>query len=557
MSRRSPSRPLLLPPHNTAPLRSPTISRRRLLLGLGASTLPILAGAAPFILRGDAWGQSPEPLIFKTDPFKLGVASGDPDSTSVVLWTRLAPEPLTIGGGLPPLLKNGGPVAVDWEVGLNEQMTRVMFRGTVMARPETGYSVHALAQGLLPGRHYWYRFRAGEAESRIGRTRILPARSSNGGDAAQRFQIAIASCQRIEHGHFTAWADIAQRDLDMVLHLGDYIYEYALKPDVIARRMGFALPANALRKLASVNDYRLRHALYKLDPNLADAHAAHPFVVSYDDHETVNNWAGDTAPNMSAADLRKLRAAAFQAYYENMPVRAALQPQGPAMRAYRSFEVGDLLRIASLDTRQYRTPHACGRGDKMPCDERLESGRTILGAEQESWLLDQLGRGDTAWNLLGNQVMMMQCRYKEPALDIVDTDKWDGYAAARERLFDGIAARKTKGLVVATGDIHRAFAGDLKTDFDKPESPTLGAEFICSSIASNGDGSAGTVTSAKLRGANDHIKFYDGRRGYTVLDFDRKRCEARYQAVAKVSVPGAKVSTIKTLTVEAGKPGIA
>ena len=533
MSRRPPSRPF----------SDPIVSRRRLLASAGAALL-----AAPFIGRNRVWAQAGAPLIFKTDPFKLGVASGDPDSTSVVLWTRLAPEPLAFGGGLPK-----GPVPVEWEVGLNEQMTRVMFRGTAMARPETGYSVHALAEGLLPGRHYWYRFRAGEAESRVGRTRTLPARDA----AAARFRLALASCQRIEHGHFTAWADIAKQDLDMVLHLGDYIYEYALKADDIAKRVGFNVPSPVLRKLAALNDYRLRHALYKLDPHLADAHAAHPFVVSYDDHETVNNWAGDTAPNMSADDLRKLRAAAFQAYYENMPVRAALQPKGPAMRAYRSFEAGDLVRIASLDTRQYRTPHACGRGDKMHCDERLETGRTILGAAQESWLLDQMGRGDTAWNLLGNQVMMMQCRYKEPALDIVDTDKWDGYADARKRLFDGLQARKTKGLVVATGDIHRAFAGDLKADFDDDKSPTLGAEFICSSISSAGDGSAGAATSSKLRADNGHIKFYDGRRGYTVLDFDRKRCEATYRAVAKVSTPNGAVSTIKTLAVEAGKPGIA
>ena len=536
MSRRPPSPP--------APL---IVSRRRLLGGLGASAALTLTGAAPFILRSPAFAQG-APLIFKTDPFKLGVASGDPDSTSVVLWTRLAPEPLNIGGGLP-----NAPVPVEWEVGLNEQMTRVMFRGTALARPENGYSVHALAQGLLPGRSYWYRFRAGEVESRIGRTRTLPAREAK----AVRFQVALASCQRIEQGYFTAWADIAKRDLDLVMHLGDYIYEYALKPDEIYRRVGFAVPSPALRKLESINDYRLRFALYKLDPDLADAHAAHPFVVSYDDHETVNNWAGDTAPNMSTAALLKLRATAFQAYYENMPLRDALQPKGAAMRAYRAFEAGDLLRISSIDTRQYRSPHACGRGDKMHCDERLEPGRSMIGAEQESWLLDQLGRNDTAWNLVGNQVMMMQCHYKEPSLDIVDTDKWDGYAAARKRLFDGIAARKTQGLVVATGDIHRAFAGDLKANFDDAKSPTLGAEFICSSISSAGDGSAGAATSAKLRADNPHIKFYDGRRGYTLLDFDRKRCEASFQAVSKVTIPGGKISTIKKLAVEAGKPGIA
>lgn len=523
--------------------RLPLVSRRRLLTGLGASAL-----AAPFILRSRAFAQAPH-LIFKTDPFKLGVASGDPDADSVVLWTRLAPEPLRFGEGLPK-----GPVEVEWEVGLNEQMSRVMFRGTALARPENGYSVHALARGLLPGRTYWYRFRAGEVESRIGRTRTLPARGA--ADTAARARIALASCQRIEQGHFTAWADIAKRDLDMVLHLGDYIYEYALKPDEIYRRIGFAVPSAALRKLDSINDYRLRHALYKLDPNLADAHAAHPFVVAYDDHETVNNWAGDTAPNMSAADLITLRAAAFQAYYENMPVREALQPKGAAMRLYRSLEYGDLMRLATLDTRQYRSPHACGRGDKMHCDERFTPGRSMIGNEQESWLLDQMGRGDTTWNLLGNQVMMMQCRYKDPSLDIIDTDKWDGYVDARKRLFDGMAARKTKNLIVATGDIHHAFAGDLKTDFDKANSPKIGAEFICTSIASGGNGGAGATASAKIRGDNPHIKFYDGRRGYTLLDFNRKRCEASFFAVDKVATANGKVSQIGKFAVEAGKPGI-
>jgi len=536
MSRLPPRRPLFAP-----------ITRRRLLSGLGASAALTFTGAAPFILRGPAFAQG-TPLIFKTDPFKLGVASGDPDSTSVVLWTRLAPEPLSFGSGLP-----NAPVPVEWEVGLNEQMTRVMFRGTALARPENGYSVHALAQGLLPGRSYWYRFRAGEVESRIGRTRTLPARNSN----AARFQVALASCQRIEHGHFTAWADIAKRDLDLVLHVGDYTYEYALKPDDMRARMGFDLPSAALAKPTAIAGYRLRHAIYKLDRNLADAHAAHPFVVAFDDHEVLNNWTGDIGPGLSKDSFLKIRAAAFQGYYENMPVREALQPKGASMRLYRAFEAGDLLRVSAIDTRQYRSPYACGKGDKMHCDERLEPGRSMIGDAQESWLLDQLGKNDTTWSLVGNQVMMMQCRYKDPALDIVDTDKWDGYAAARQRLFDGIQARKTQGLVVATGDIHRAFAGDLKASFDDAKSPTLGAEFICTSISSAGDGSAGAATSTKLRADNPHIKFHDGRRGYTLLDFDRKRCEARFQAVSKVSTPGGTISTVGTFAVEAGKPGIA
>ena len=227
------------------------------------------------------------------------------------------------------------------------------------------------------------------------------------------------------------------------------------------------------------------------------------------------------------------------------------------MRLYRAFEAGDLLRLSAIDTRQFRSPYACGKGDKMHCDERLAPGRSMIGEAQESWLLDQLGKNDTTWSLVGNQVMMMQCRYKDPALDIIDTDKWDGYADARRRLFDGIQARKTQGLVVATGDIHHAFAGDLKANFDDAKSPTLGAEFICTSIASGGDGSKGERAAAKIRADNPHIKFHNSQRGYTLLDFDRKRCEASYHAVSKVSMPDGKMSNIGTFTVNAGKPGIA
>ncbi len=406
-------------------------SRRAALAGLAVGVL-----VAPFGFGRRAFAQADAAPAFAVDPFRLGVASGDPDATSVVLWTRLAPEPLAVDGGMPD-----ATVLVAWEIANDAAMADIVGGGTTVAQPASAHSVHVLATGLSPGRTYWYRFQAGGAASRIGRTRTLPAPGAD----TRRFRIAVAGCQRIEQGHFTAWREIADSDLDLVLHTGDYIYEYALPSGDIDRRMGFAVPDAALRKLAALGDYRLRYALYRLDPHLAAAHAAHPFVMSFDDHEVANDWAGDNAPKMSRDAFLMLRRAAFQAYYENMPVREAMRPRQSAMQAYRAIAVGNLLQLAVLDTRQYRSPHACDLDGKVRCAARSDPGRTMLGADQEAWLLDRLGRGETRWNVLGNQVMMMQCRYSDTAGDIVDIDKWDGYAAARQRLLGGAAARRNAG----------------------------------------------------------------------------------------------------------------
>lgn len=517
----------------------PFITRRRVLTGLASSV-----ALAPF--TGCSWAQSPTHLT--TDPFSLGVASGDPDATSVVLWTRLAPAPLEHNSGMPPTA-----VPVDWEIAEDEKMQRVVKRGTVEARPEDGHSLHVIPDGLTPNRPYWYRFMTSGAESRIGRTRTLPAP----GTVPDRFRLAVGGCQRIEHGYFTAWKDIARSDVDAVFHYGDYIYEYDLNAGTMAKRLTAPLSTAALKKPTTLAGYRLRYALYKLDPDLAAAHAAHPFITSFDDHEVVNNWGGMSRPgNLSDANFLALRAAAFQAFYENAPVRTSVRPQGPNITAYRSFEIGRLMRLATLDTRQFRSLPACGKADTQHCDERLAANRSMIGADQERWLLGLFDRRDTTWTVLGNQVMMMQARQKDPAEDIVNTDKWDGNPAARNRLLQGATDRKVNGLIAVTGDLHRSIAGNLMVDFDKPNTTPIGAEFVATSVSSNGDSGPGRSAGARLQSNNPHLRFYDARRGYLVCDFNEKRCQATYKAVDMVSAPDAKVSTATTLTVEAKYPGL-
>lgn len=517
----------------------PAITRRHVLSGM-ASTVAV----APFI--GRAWAQGAPK--FSGDPFSLGVASGDPDANSVVLWTRLAPQPLQPNSGMPST-----PIPVEWEIAEDDKMQKVLRRGTAQASPDEGHSLHIIADGLAANRPYWYRFIAGGIASPIGRTRTLPER----GVMPDRFRLVSAGCQRIERGFFTAWADIARSDIDLVYHYGDYIYEYELPADVIAKRMSVPVPGEVLKKADTLARYRLRYALYKLDPDLAAAHAAHPFIASFDDHEVINDWGGMYAPGeMSQRDYLALLAAGFQAFYENSPVRPQLRPSGPNIAMYRAFDIGGLLRLAVLDTRQYRSLPACGKSATQSCDERFKPERGMIGADQESWLLSLFDRRDTAWTVLGNQVAMMQLLRRDPKDNVVDTDKWDGNPAARARLLQGAVDRKVEGLIALTGDIHRSIAGDLKVDYDKPASPTAGVELITTSISSDGDGGPPGAAGSRMLSNNPHLKYFDSYRGYLVCDFAQQKCEARYRSLNQVSDRGGKVTDGKAFTLDAKKTAL-
>jgi alkaline phosphatase D len=478
-------------------------------------------------------------------PFTLGVASGDPSPDGAVLWTRLAPAPLS-GGGMPRRR-----IPVDVEVAADERFGQVVQRGQVVARPEAGHSVHVELTGLEPGREYFFRFRAAGELSPVGRTRTAPA----AGAPLDAMAFAFVSCSQYEHGYFTAYNHLAQEDVDVVLHLGDYIYEYA--PNVYTTQGGNPR-AHSSREITSLEDYRNRHAQYKTDPDLQAAHAAHPWIVTWDDHELDNNWADEVPEDAQPrAQFLRRRAAAFQAYWEHMPLRRSSRPNGIDLQLYRRIAYGDLAEFNVLDTRQFRSDQACGDTLARDCAERLAEGRTITGAEQEAWLLEGLGASRARWNVLAQQVFFAQRDFEAGPVEAFSMDGWDGYVASRERILGGIAERRVANPVVLTGDVHQHWANELKADFSDPDSRTLGAELVCTSITSTGDGTPEpTPAGQRALEENPHIKFNSNQRGYVRCAVSREEWRADFRVLPYVKRPGAPISTARSFTIEAGNPGL-
>jgi alkaline phosphatase D len=505
-------------------------SRRQVLKGGGLLGGAVLAGCGPY----------PEETLRKPARlFRLGVASGDPLPDSVVIWTRLAPDPLN-GGGMPD-----APVDVRWEVAADDGFQRIVRHGTAVAAPEFAHSVHVDVQGLEPDRWYWYRFRVG-VQSASGRTRTAPFVTS----MPSSFRFAFASCQHYEAGYYTAYRHMAREDLDLVVHLGDYIYEGGSHRDW-PRSHG----APAARTLA---DYRNRYALYKLDPELRAAHAAFPWAVLWDDHEVSNNYAADRdgRGTMGPAGFLKRRAAAYRAYYEHMPLRAAARPAGPDLRLHRRLRFGGLLTLNLLDTRQYRSDQPCGDGWQDHCGGADNPAATMLGAAQERWLERGLAESGTRWNVLAQQVPVMQRKLPAHGVAHYDMDKWDGYRAARNRLFDAVARHRPSGLIAISGDVHANWVGDLKRDFDDPSSATVGTEFVGTSISSGGDGRDTRPRVERIRAANPHIRFYNGRRGYVRCRVTENAWRTDLRTVPYVARPGAPIATLRSFAVDRRKPGV-
>jgi alkaline phosphatase D len=513
------------------------ISRRRFLALAGGTSL---AGALPVI--GASAARTWDTPRFAAGPFSLGVASGDPLPGGIVLWTRLAPDPLAPDGrgGMPEL-----SVPVTWQIAEDPSFRTVVLTGVTRATPELGHSVHAEVSGLRPDRVYWYRFRAGRDISETGRTRTAPST----GALLSSMSFAFTSCQSHTEGHFTALRHLAEEDVDVVVHLGDYIYEDAV-PSGIGRDH---LPATELFSLA---DYRIRYGQYKRDPHLRAAHAAHPWIIGLDDHEVDDNWADDTnSEEHSGEPFLTRRAAALRAFYENTPLRRAALPSGPTMRMYRRLSYGDLLRFNVVDTRQYRDNQPCGPGRQLDCPERLDPARTMLGATQERWLLDGLD-GVSTWNVMANQVILMQGDSVAGPEQGFGMDTWDGYAAARQRLIQGVQERGVDNFVVLSGDAHRSVAADLKAAFDDPGSATVGTEFLGTSISSGGDGQDRDAWGERWLAENPHMKFYNVQRGYARCEVTPTQWRTDYRVVPYVSRPGAPVFTRASIHVTAGKPGI-
>ncbi|GGX66812.1 alkaline phosphatase D family protein [Streptomyces fructofermentans] len=523
------------------------LGRRRFLTVTGAAAA--LAFATNLPTAGVAAAAELDAARITEDPFTLGVASGDPRPTSVLLWTRLAPTPYQADSGLPP-----ERVTVRWELARDERFRHVVRRGATVAHPEFHHSVHVEVGHLDPDRVFYYRFRAGSWVSETGRTRTAPSSRARVGG----LKLAAVSCQAYHDGYFTAYGHLAEDDVDVVFHLGDYLYEYAVSAVGGARNYtDRVLPDVFNRETVTLEDYRLRYALYKSDPELRAAHAAHPFVVTWDDHETENNYAGDVPENgVPPEEFLLRRAAAYRAYWENLPLRRPQRPEGPDMQLYRRLTWGRLAQFDILDTRQYRSDQANGDGWKTPTPESEAPSQTLPGFAQERWLTDGWKRSDALWNVVPQQVTFARRNHATPGNTTLSMDSWDGYPASRERLLAGAEAAGVENLMVLTGDVHVSYAFDLKRDFADPGSRTVGTEVVTTSVTSGRDGSARPGNWAGYLAANPHMKHYNGLRGYATVALGREAARVDFKTVPAVTVPGGGVSVAASFVCEVGEPGL-
>jgi alkaline phosphatase D len=510
------------------------VSRRQLLAGTAA------AAALPLPLGSTAR---------HADPFPLGIASGDPLPGGVILWTRIIAAGRT------------RPVEVEWQVAHDERFRRVVRSGRVLARTQLAHSVHVDARGLEPGRGYFYRFRALGEISPVGRTKTAPAAR----DDAAALRFGIVNCQDFQNGYWPAYWGVADEDLDVVLHLGDYIYEY--DPSSRFPDRNHTLPATpGLDQLVTLDDYRNRHAQYKTDPALQAAHAAVPWIATWDDHETENNYAGlvdeidDTgAKKQTVAEFARQRAAAYQAYYEHMPIRAELHPGRADLRIFRRFDFGRLARFNVLDTRQYRTDQPGG----FPSDFGLavagtaNTGGTLTGEDQERWLAAGLDHSPARWNVIAQQVMMSRIKFPNPTGGVppivANLDQWDGYAPQRTRLLKHLADARVANPVVLAGDIHSTWFSELRADFDAPESAPVAVEFTATSVSSDFPIAFDAPLKQVNPVLNPHVRYFDGsRRGYLRCAVNRRQWHTDVRVVETIDVRRTPVTTSASYVVEAG-----
>jgi alkaline phosphatase D len=490
-----------------------------------------------FLVSLGALAASPAFAQSRDSPFGLGVASGYPTPAGVVLWTRLAGA--------------RDAVPVRWEVAADENMKKIVSGGQAIADPTWAHSVHIEVRGLQPNRWYWYRFAAGGAQSPVGRTRTAPAP----GARPERLSFAFASCQHWEQGYFSAYRHIVADQPDLVAFLGDYIYESAWGKDLV-RSHGAPEPY-------TLADYRARYALYKSDPDLQAAHAACPWIVTWDDHEVDNDYADDRSEDgMDRASFLARRAAAYRAYYEHMPLPERMRPDGPRMRLYTQLGWGALARFYLLDCRQYRSWQACPRPGRRggsntvdidACPQLASPGRTMLGRRQERWLDGALAESRAVWNIVSQSTLMAQLDQQPGPGRRAWTDGWDGYPAARNRLLANFSSGKVRNPIVIGGDVHSFNVAELKRDFDDPASPVVASEFVGTSITSQ---AWPQERLNELLPDSPHILYADSRfRGYTRVEVGAKAGRFDLRAMDSVQTRGAACRTLASFIVEDGRPG--
>ena len=513
--------------------------RRSFVRSAAAFAGSMLAGLGP-IRRAAAAAPN-----FINDPFQLGVASGDPNTDGFVIWTRLAPDPYD------PAALPVEAIPVGWEVAEDAKFRKIAARGTVYARPELAHSVHVDLRGLGPHRDYFYRFTCGDAVSPVGRGATWPAPTA----PADKLRFAFGSCQHYEQGYFSAYRDMVAQDPSLIIHLGDYIY------DVSYGRTVRHSPIADARTLA---DYRQLHAVYKLDPDLQAAHRHCPWLFVWDDHEVDNDYSAiDSEDDADPAAFLARRRAAYQAYYEHMPLRASAGPTASGnMFMFQRINYGDLAEFNQLDLRQYRAPIVCktptfraGRVvDVTQCPELADPSRTMLGAQQEFWIDRHLGRTGARWTVIAQSLMLMGFDQIVGPARGVYTDNWAGFPAARRKVFDIIKKRSLQNVISLGGDIHSYVVGDAKDIDADPASATLLSEFVCTSITSE---SFNTSVFAAMAPENPNIKLIDDRyRGYVLCDVDRNVWRTTLRTVDDVMDRNTGFGTLATFAVEQGQPGV-
>ena len=481
-------------------------------------------------------------------PFSLGVASGSPLPNSVILWTRILADPLNAAATAPVA------VSVRWEVAEDEGFHRIAAKGTASALPALAHSVHVDVTGLAPARWYWYRFMLGDAVSPTGRTRTAPAPDA----LPAMLKLAVASCQHWEFGSYGAHRHIAAAAPDLVAFLGDYIYEwgpYHLRhPDKSSR-------TNESFTLA---EYRARYAQYKSDPDLQAAHHAAPWIMTWDDHEVANDYTNDR-DQRNTPEFAARRAAAYQAYYEHMPLRLA--PNGQSdyakFRIFQRYDWGRLARFHVLDDRQYRATHACMGSSSVrrrDCVDLRDPGRTMLGSEQEAWLASGLGSSSARWNIIVQQTLMAQSsqtRIIEPEDGRFWTDGWDGYPMARQRLFDALGNSGAANPLVISGDVHTFYAAELRHDFYRPESnanQVIATEFCGTSVTSSSRPQKRTQEYVDM---NPHIRYgRSDKRGFMLMEVTPAKTTTHFVGLDDVRDAASGIATVASFVVNAGRPGL-
>ncbi|MGB1926169.1 MAG: alkaline phosphatase D family protein [Rubripirellula sp.] len=508
------------------------IERRDFLRYLAmVSAIPHLAASAD--------GPVEKQPVFKSDPFSLGVSSGEPSPEGCVLWTRLSAGPLDVTE-LPSV-----PIEVTWEVSEEENFSNIARKGTALAIPQLGHSVHVEVDGLKPWRWYFYRFRAGDATSPVGRTRTAPMPHV----MPDQLRFAFTSCQHFETGFFNGYSHMQREDLDLVVHLGDYIYEYGGRDKLPRKHLG--------RELYTLSDYRLRYAQYRSDDQLRETHRLFPWLVTWDDHEFDNNYADlvSEEDGVSPEEFLARRMNAYQAYYEFMPLRRRSFPVGPNMKLYRKCRYGRLAQFHILDTRQYRTDQPNGDHQKPMVGKVFDPKTTMLGVDQENWLMSGLTRSSSNWNILAQQVMMAPLNRGDLEAPKYSMDQWPGYEFSRRRLLRFLHERSVPNPVVLTGDIHVNWVNDLQLDFEDPNSVSVATELVGTSMTSGGNGGKPIAEYERARDQNSFVRWYNSNRGYVSCSVTPADWITKFQVTPYVDRLGSPMHTAATFRIQSGKAG--